>query len=413
MGDLLAAPPLEGVRVVEIGNYMAGPWAAMHLADLGADVVKVEHPSGGDLTRQLAPFQDGESGSHLRLNRGKRSLALDLKRSAGRDIFRRLVRTADVVIENLRPGTMDDLGLSPASLMADDPRLVYVAVSGWGQHGPHAQRPALDLIVQAESGLMSVTGEKDGPPVKVGVSIADLSSALYATIATLAALRARDRDGTGQLVDIAMLESAASLAVWESGQFFTDGEVARANGSAHNFIAPYQAVRSADGHFIIGPTSAPNWTAFCRVLGLEPLESDPRFADGVSRKRNVDALIPLIEAVTATKPTAHWLEALRGAGVPCGEVRDYGEVFTDPHLLERGFIADLAHPKLGTVRGLGSAIGLTRTPPRIGHAGPALGAHSAEVLRDLGCSDSDVECLAREGVIRRAEDFGAAPPVSS
>ncbi|MBI3522517.1 MAG: CoA transferase [Chloroflexi bacterium] len=399
MGRVLSGPPLAGIRVIEIGNYMAGPFCGMHLADLGAEVIKVENPKGGDLTRQLQPFQAGESGSFLRLNRGKRSLALDLKRPRGADIFRRLSARADVVLENLRPGTMADLGLSSRSLMDANERLVYVAVSGWGQSGPYADRPALDLIVQAESGLMSVTGEKDGAPVKVGVSIADLSSALYATVGTLAALRARDADGRGQLVDISMFESAVSLAVWESGQFFTDGAVARANGSAHNFIAPYQAVRSSDGHFVIGPTSAPNWTAFLRVLGLEELAGDPRFTDGPTRKHNVDALIPLIEAVTVTNTTAHWLAGLREAGVPCATVRDYGSVLEDPHLSERGFLTDIAHPTLGSVRATGSAIGLTRTPPVVGPAGPALGADSRDVLRELGCAPGDIAALIEEGTV--------------
>src|SRR5712692_4156082 len=287
---------------------MAGPFCGMQLADLGADVVKVENPDGGDVTRQLAPFQDGESGSFVRLNRGKRSIALDLKRAEGARVFRELARRADVIVENLRPGTMDDLGLSPASLLADNPRLVYAAVSGWGQSGPYADRSALDLIVQAASGLMSVTGEKGGRPAKVGVSIADLASALYATIAVLAALAARERDGAGQLIDLSMFESATSLAVWESGAFFTNGEIARANGSAHNYIAPYQAVRASDGHFIIGPTTPRNWTAFCGALGLDALLTDPRFTDGNARRRNVDELIPLIESVTERAPMAHWLE---------------------------------------------------------------------------------------------------------
>src|SRR5256886_9815969 len=255
---------------------MAGPFCGMQLADLGAEVIKIEHPRGGDLARFLEPFVDGESGNFARLNRDKRSVAIDLKREKGQQIFRQLAKTADIIVENLRPGTMADLGLSPASLMEADPHLVYVAVTGWGLDGPYADRPALDIIVQGQSGLMSVTGEEDGPPVKVGVSIADLTAALYATIATLAALRARDRDGKGQLVDVSMFESAVSLAVWEAGTYFGSGEVAHAAGSAHKLVAPYQAVAAADRHFIVGATTPPNWTAFCRVGGPGALESDSR-----------------------------------------------------------------------------------------------------------------------------------------
>ncbi|MEK6206812.1 MAG: CoA transferase [Chloroflexota bacterium] len=399
---MLGAPTLAGIRVIEIGNYMAGPFCGMQLADLGADVVKVEHPKVGDLARLLEPLASGESGNFARLNRDKRSLAIDLKRDESRAVFRRLAMGADVIVENLRPGTMDDLGLSPRSLLEASPRLIYVAVTGWGQNGPYADRPALDIIVQGQSGLMSITGEEDGAPVKVGVSIADLTAALYATVATLAALRARDRDGRGQLVDISMFESAVSLAVWEAGVYFGGGEVPRAAGSAHKMLAPYQAVASSDGHFIVGATTPPNWTAFCRVLGLGALESDSRFADANARRRNRVDLIAEIERITRTKPSAHWLELLRKAGVPCGDIADYGDVFTDPHLLARKFFVDLEHPVLGTLRGLGSPMRLERTPVRHRRAGPRLGEHSAEVLREIGCSDADVDRLAREGIIAHA-----------
>jgi crotonobetainyl-CoA:carnitine CoA-transferase CaiB-like acyl-CoA transferase len=399
---VLGAPPLAGIRVVEIGNYMAGPFCGMQLADLGADVVKVEHPKAGDLARLLEPLTSGESGNFARLNRDKRSLAIDLKRDESRAVFRRLALDADVIVENLRPGTMDDLGLSPRSLLDANPRLIYVAVTGWGQDGPYADRPALDIIVQGQSGLMSITGEEGGAPVKVGVSIADLTAALYATVATLAALRARDRDGRGQLIDISMFESAVSLAVWEAGMYFGGGEVPRAAGSAHKLVAPYQAVASADGHFIVGATTPPNWTAFCRALGLEALESDARFSDANARRRNRVELVAEIERVTRTKPGAHWLGLLRDAGVPCGEIADYRDVFSDPHLLAREFFIDLEHPVLGTLRSLGSPMRLEGTPVRHRRAGPRLGEHSAEVLREIGCSDADVDRLASEGIIARA-----------
>jgi formyl-CoA transferase len=399
---VLGAPPLAGIRVVEIGNYMAGPFCGMQLADLGADVVKVEHPRAGDLARLLEPLASGESGNFARLNRDKRSLAIDLKREESKAVFRRLASQADVIVENLRPGTMDDLGLGPRSLLEANPRLIYVAVTGWGLDGPYADRPALDIVVQGQSGLMSITGDEGGAPVKVGVSIADLTAALYGTIATLAALRARDRDGKGQLVDISMFESAVSLAVWEAGMFFGSGEVAHAAGSAHKLVAPYQAVAASDRHFIVGATTPPNWMAFCRVLGLAALESDSRFADANARRRNRPALIALIEQVTRTKSAAHWLGLLRDAGVPCGEIADYRDVFEDPHLAARKFFVDLEHPVLGTLRGLGSPLRLERTPVRHRRAGPRLGEHSAEVLLEIGCSEADVEGLAREGIIGRA-----------
>ncbi len=309
---------------------MAGPFCGMQLADLGADVVKIEDPRGGDLSRRLEPLVDGESGNFVRINRGKRSVALDLKQEAGAAIFRRLAARADVVVENLRPGTMRDLGLDPQALLDANPRLVYAAVTGWGLDGPYADRPALDIIVQAMSGLMSVTGEEGHDPVKVGVSISDLAAGLYATIGILAALGVRQRDGRGQLVDISMYESSVSLAVWEAGLFFTTGEIARAAGSAHKLVGPYQAVLAEDAHFVLGATTVPTWRAFCAALGLGHLERDPRFADATLRRRNRSQLIPLIEEVTATRPAAHWLMVLREAGVPCGEIQDFGQVFADP-----------------------------------------------------------------------------------
>lgn len=385
--------------MIEVGNYMAGPFCGLQLADLGADVVKVENPAGGDLSRLLEPIVDGESGNFARLNRGKRSVALDLKQPAAKDVFRRLVAAADVIVENLRPGTMRDLGLDPADLLRDDPRLIYCAVTGWGQHGPYAERPALDIIVQGQSGLMSVTGEEGGAPVKVGVAISDLSAGLYGTIAVLAALAARERDGAGQLVDISMFESSVALAVWEAGQFFTTGEVPRASGSAHKLVAPYQAVAAADGHFIVGATTPRNWTAFCGALGLAHLEHDDRFADATRRRANVRALIPLIEEVTAQRPMAHWLGLLRAAGVPCGEIADYAQTFADPHLEERGFFVDMRHERLGTIRGLGSPLRLLRTPVSIDRAGPLLGEHTREVLLESGYGEEEIAALSASAAI--------------
>ncbi|HLQ62039.1 MAG TPA: CoA transferase, partial [Candidatus Acidoferrales bacterium] len=379
-----SAPPLQGIRVVEVGNYMAGPWCAMHLADLGADVVKVENPAGGDMTRQTAPFVDGESANFARLNRGKRSLALDLKAKEGREAFLKLAARSDVVVENMRPGTMQDLGLDYHRLSRQNPGLVYVAASGWGQDGPYAQLPGLDIIAQGMSGLMSITGEPGRDPVKVGVPIADLVCALYGALAAVSALRARERDGKGQLIDVSLFESAVSLAIWEAGKFFTTGEVPRPLGSAHQTSAPYQAVRASDGFFTIGATSPRNWASFCQALGLAELEHDPRFEDNASRHAHLGELMPLIEAVTAARPVGHWISVLQEAGVPCGAIQDYAQVFNDPHLLERGFFQDLPHPTMGVVRQLRSAMRLTGTPARLTRSGPRLGEHSVEVLRELG-----------------------------
>jgi formyl-CoA transferase len=311
MGNTMAQAPLHGIRVLEVGNYMAGPFCGMQLADLGAEVIKIEQPDGGDQVRLTGPFVDGESSPFVRLNRNKRSLVLDLKSDDGKEIFKQLVKTADVVVENLRPGTMKDLGLDYAGVLERlNPRLVYVAASGWGQDGPLSQLAGLDIMAQARSGLMSITGEPDGDPVKVGVPMCDLVCALYGALAAVCALRVREQTGKGQYIDVSLFEAGVSFAVWEAGRYFATGEIPRPLGSAHQSNAPYQAVRASDGYFTIGATSRRNWQAFCAALGLLELVDDPRFADTNTRHRNRAELIPLIEAVTKTAPKAHWIKAL-------------------------------------------------------------------------------------------------------
>src|SRR5919197_6399015 len=319
---------LAGVRVGEVGNFMAAPFCTLQLADLGADVVKIENPDGGDQVRAPAPFVDGESSSFIRLNRNKRSLALDLKAPRGKDVFRALAKRADVVVENLRPGTMADLQLDYRRLSELNPRLVFVAASGWGQDGPYAQRPGLDIMAQGMSGLMSITGEEGGnAPVKIGVPLTDLTCALWGALAAVAALRARERTGRGQFIDVSLFEAGVSFAVWEAGRYFATGEVPGPLGSAHQSSAPYQAVRSPDGWFTIGANSPRNWSSFCRVLGLERLEHDPRYVDSNARHAHREALIAEIEAVTRTRPTDEWIEALNEAGVPVAPIQRYDEVF--------------------------------------------------------------------------------------
>ena len=380
------AAPLTGIRVVEVGNYMAAPFCAMQLADLGAEVVKVEHPDGGDQVRQSAPLIDGEGSAFMRLNRNKRSLALDLKSAHGKEVFRKLVGTADVVVENLRPGTMKDLGLDYESLRPANPGLIYVAASGWGQDGPLRDQPGMDIMAQARSGLMSITGTPGAEPVKVGVPVCDLVCALYGALAAVSALYSRREDGQGQYIDVSLLEAGVSLAIWEAGSFFATGAIPQPSGSAHQSAAPYQAFRAADGWLTIGATTPPNWKALCRVLGLEGLLDDERYASASLRHRHREALASTIEHVTSTRPTAHWLAELQEAGVPCAPILDFGQVFTDPHLLARSYFWDAPHRKVGPVRQLGSPMRFSRTPVRRDAAAPMLGQDTADLLAELGYS---------------------------
>jgi formyl-CoA transferase len=387
---------LEGIRVLEVGVFMAAPFATLQLADLGADVIKVESLDG-EPVRASGPFVNGESSPYLRLNRSKRSVALNLKTQEGKRAFVRLAARADVVVENLRPGAMRALGLSYDDLRAVNPRIVYASASGFGQDGPLADRPGLDIMAQARGGLMSITGAPGGPPAKVGVPICDLVCGLYVALGVVAALRERDRSGEGQHLDVSLLESAVSLAVWEAGRFFATGEVGRPLGSAHQGEAPYQAVRSADGWLTLGAVTPKTWAALCAVLGLASLRDDARFASSSLRHAHRDELIPLIEERSTTLTTAEAIERLEQVGVPCAPIADYGEVFNDAHLEARDFFWDAPHPVAGAVRQIGSPLRLSRTPPRRGAAGPMLGADTRQVLREVGYADDEVDALVAAG----------------
>jgi len=386
-----------------VGNYLAGPYCGMQLADLGAEVIKVEHPEGGDQVRLVAPLVGGEGSSFIRLNRNKRSVAIDLKTAQGKTLFRQLVRTADVVVENLRPGTMRDLGLEYAELRVLNPGLIYLAASGWGQDGPLRDKPGMDIMAQARAGLMSITGNPGDDPVKVGVPICDLVCALYGALATTAALYTRQKTGEGQFIDVSLLESGVSLAVWEAGGFFATGQVPGPLGSAHQTSAPYQAFRTQDGWITIGATTSFNWNALCRTLDLERLLDDSRYADANLRQKNRSSLVDEIEQVTMTEGTDHWLRALDAAGVPCAPIQDFGQVFKDPGLVSRDFFWEAPHPTLGQVRQLGSPMRFSRTPVRRGNAGPRLGDDTLALLAELGYGEKEVREMLEAKIV-------AAPP---
>jgi len=399
VGPSSAQAALAGVRVLEVGSFIAGPYCGMQLADLGADVIKVEPPNSGDEMRHIGPFVGDESFAFLLVNRNKRSLALDLKRPEGRDAFEKLVGSSDVIVENLRPGAMADLGLGYEHLASVNPRLIYVAVSGWGQTGPLSALPGLDIMAQAHGGLMSITGQPDQPPVKVGIPVCDLVCGLYGAIASISALRLRERTSRGQFIDVNLLESAVSLAVWEAARVFGTDEIPQRLGSAHQAVAPYQAVRSQDGWFTIGVSTPRQWTAFCGALGLERIELMPDYTDVNLRLRNRVALIAEIERVTIGRPMQEWIERLRRAGVPCAPINDYGKVFSDQHLEARGFFWETISDRGATVRQLGSAMRFSPGGTARNTAGPLLGRDSEAILIEIGYSRETVDGLLVDGII--------------
>ena len=383
---------LEGIRVLDVTQVMAGPFCAMQLCDMGADVIKVEPPEG-DPTRRMGARTGSDSAGFAALNRGKRAIVLDLKSAAGRRAFQTLVARADILIENFRPGVMRQLGLDYDALSAENPRLVYASISGYGQTGPDAARGGFDLIAQGVSGLMSVTGEPGGAPVKCGVPLTDLGAALFALAAILAALHHRDRTGRGQHIDTSLVEAGLALSVWEAAEYFTEGVTPRPLGSAHRFLAPYQAVRCADGHITIGAGTDRLFIDLCALLDHPEWATMPEFAEPSARVRNRSALIDRIEAITSTNTKAHWLAKLEAHGIPCGPINTYADAFGDPQIRARQMVVEIDHPSLGALRTLGSPIKMSETPPRVSRHVPRLGEHTREVLREAGLTDEEIAAV--------------------
>lgn len=393
---------LAGLRVLEIGNYIAGPYCGTLLADLGAEVIKIEDPNGGDVVREYGALFEGaaDSATFLTLNRNKNSLALDLKTEDGKNVFRRLAADADVIVENLRPRAMDRLGFSYAELSQVNPGLIYFSASGWGQDGPLSADAGLDIMAQARSGLMSVTGAPGGDPVKAGVPLCDISCALYGAISVLAALNHRNSTGEGQQIDVSLFESGLSFALWEWAKYSATGEIPQKLGAVHSTAAPYQAIRAADGWFTIGAATPRTWEAFCRGVGLQSLITDRRFIDNADRLANRADLAALIEEVTMSKPVDHWIAVLREAGVPVAPINDYSQAFNDEHLLARDWFWESQSAEGVAVRQMGSPMRLSKTPAVRRNAGPRLGEDTVRALVAAGYSAGEIDDLLDRGVVR-------------
>lgn len=370
---------------------MAGPFCTMLLGDMGADVIKVEPPSG-DLSRSMGGdrlrLKGNDRAPFLALNRNKRSLVLDLKLPADLERLRALAATADVLVENFRPGVATRLGVGHDELRARNPRLVYASISGFGQEGPYADRAGFDLIAQGMSGIMSVTGAPGGEPVKSGVPVTDLAAGLYAVTAILGALLARQRTGQGQRVETSLFEAGLGLSVWESTEFFATGDAPSALGSAHRLSAPYQALRAADGYLTVAALTAEHWERLCDVLERDDLVRDRRFRTNADRVQHRESLVAELESALASRTVGEWVGRLEAAGVPAGPLLDYAQVFADPHTEARHMIETVDHPVEGTVRTLGFPFKMSGTPPMVRRPPPLLGQHTSEVLRALDSGDS-------------------------
>ena len=391
--------PLAGVRVLDISQVMAGPYACMLLADLGADVIKIEPPGGGDQTRGAMGFKmkGPDSMGFLNMNRNKRSVALNLKSDAGRELLLRMAKDADILIENYRPGAMTRLGLGYDVLKEINPRLVYTSISGFGQTGPWADRPGFDLMAQAMSGVMSVTGYPGGPPVKAGVPVADIGCALFAIYGTLAAYIGAKDTGQGQHIDASLFDSALAFSVWDICDYWGTGKPPEPLGTSNKMTAPYQAMASADGHFVMGANNQKLWLKLCALIHRPELAGDARFATISLRLANRPALEEELERTFRQQPKDYWVETLLASGIPAGPILSYPEAFGSEHAQARNMRMEIDHPIEGTVPNIGFAVKLSGTPQQVRRHPPLLGEHNVEVLAELGISADEQAELRAQG----------------
>ncbi len=393
--------PLSGVRVLDLTRVVAGPYCSMFLGDLGAEVVKVEQPGAGDDTRGWGPpFAGGESAYYLCINRNKQSLTLDLKSKRAVELLRQLIKAADVIIENFRPGTMERLGLGERELREINPRLIYASLTGFGADGPMSDWPGYDLIVQAWGGLMSITGTPDGEPVKVGVAIIDLVAGLMLGKAIIAALFAREKIGVGQRIDTSLLEAEVASLINVGSNYLVGGKVPTRWGNAHPNIVPYQNFQTADGYLVIGVASEVIWRRFCEAIGHTDLANDQRFADNSKRVENRGELIALLSETFLQRPNDAWFKLLTDAEVPCAPVQTIDQVFQAPQVLQRDMVIEVDHPTAGKVGMAGIPVKFSVTPATVRRPPPLLGEHNEEILKTwLGLSADSIDELKKENVI--------------
>lgn len=392
--------PLSGIIVLDMTWALAGPYATMVLADLGARVLKVERPGQGDFTRGNGPFVDGVSTYFASVNRGKESVTVNLKHPEGKRIVRELARRADVLVENFVPGTMERLGLGSDDLRAVNPRLIYASCSGFGQTGPYREKPALDMIIQAMAGTLSITGEPGGPPVRPGFSIGDIGASLFLVAGILAALVERERSGTGQIIDVGMLDSQVALLENAFARYLATGELPGPIGSRHPVVTPFRVFHAKDTYMVVAVGNEGQWQALCRVLGRSDLAGDGRFASNELRTTHRETLEPILEEILHGRTVAEWLALLEEAGVPCSRINTVADAARDPQVAARGVIVPVPHPGAGDLRLVNTPIKFSRTPSGIAGPSPALGQHTEKILREfLGLTAEESEALSAAGAI--------------